>query len=120
MIDVANQEIQRKQAYYIAVGEIVFHDAGVDYVQKITANALVIHNEDNINLNQIGRIQQALQLQFFQKMQNNPNKPEVIDVIIQNLIFLGNMTPDEFKAGPDGTVLQEQLESALKGSDNEA
>lgn len=100
--------------YFIAAGIIIFVDDEATFAQRVDSNALIINDDPVFNLKAVGRIQQALQVQFLQKMQGNPNNPKIMDVIITNLVPLGRMSEEDFRAGTDEAELLAQTKSKLE------
>ena len=106
--------------YFIAAGIIIFVDDEATFAQRVDSNALIINDDPVFNLKAVGRIQQALQVQFLQKMQGNPNNPKIMDVIITNLVPLGRMTEEDFRAGTEEAELKAQAEGAFNGTRSKA
>lgn len=69
-----------------------------DSVQAIPVNATLTSDSTKIGLYQIGKAQQGLQLTLFNKL--GGEVPQVVDVIITNIIYLGLMTPTRFQFIP--------------------
>lgn len=91
--------------YYMVAGEIVFRTREDEPPNALRMNAVVMSKDGRIAVAQIGRAQQALQFQFFKRM-NDPSLT-VVDVVILALMPLGLFTPEEFNATPQGTELRE-------------
>lgn len=92
-----------KQHYFLVSGEIAFtHD---DNMGSIRLNAIVTNTKKEIPVAVIGRAQQALQINFFKRMED-PDQVKVIDVIVSNFCYLGVFKPEEFHKAPKGTELQ--------------
>lgn len=96
----------QKLHYFLVCGEIIFHTAD-EQVGTIRLNALVTHDQPTIPVRLIGKAQQALQLNFFKKIDDAAAK--VVDVVIVNFSSLGRMTEKEFHAAPAGMELQEKV-----------
>ena len=98
-----NPEISVKKFYFLVAGEILFK-TNDDQTGAIRLNALIDSTTKNLPLHKIGKAQQSLQIQFFEKA-NDPNI-QVLDVVVSNISCLGLMTEAEFRAAPEGMTLQ--------------
>jgi len=98
-----------KQYYYLVAGNVIINSDGG--IQGIPQNAMIITDNDNIGLHQLGKAQQALQVTLFKKLGESP---EVIDVIVTNLVLLGVMTEAEFNARPEGLAVQERVKPSAE------
>lgn len=94
---------ETKQYHYLVAGNVIISID--DSVQSIPQNAMILTDVPNIGLFQLGKAQQALQLTLFKKMGETV---QVVDVIINNVVLLGHMTPSEFNATPEGVAIQER------------
>ena len=92
---------QVKQYYHLAAGHVFFHDAKAEgdiEVGSTHLNAVVVTQTGNITSQDLGRAQQALQIQLHNRMPHTEVK--VVDVVFSGIIALGHMTPDEFLCIP--------------------
>jgi hypothetical protein len=112
-------EASQKLHYHLITGKIVFSEPNQESVNVIELNAVVSHTEKNIPVALIGRAQQTLQLQFFNRMENP--ELEIRDVVISSLCYLGEMTQEEFQAPPEGHEQQEKspIDNDFFGSAND-
>lgn len=97
-----------KKHYFLIAGHVIFQTADGEPGQ-ILLNAVVHGSSKNFAVAMIGKAQQALQIQFFKKV-NDPNV-QVVDVPIQNIVHLGFMTDKEFNAVPAGMELREKADA---------
>ncbi len=97
---------QSAKHHYLIAGELVFKSPEMETVNGMRANGILLTDETNLGIAAIGKAQQVLQANFFQKMQD-PTLI-IIDVIITGLIYIGFMTEEEFKRTPPGMVQQEK------------
>lgn len=104
----------QKQHYFLVCGEVIFHTAD-EQVGTIRLNAIVTHEKPTIPVRLIGKAQQALQLNFFKKLEDAA--ATVVDVVIINFSDLGKMTEKEFHAAPAGMELQERASNNPFGDD---
>jgi hypothetical protein len=111
----ANQKLH----HHLITGKIVFSEPNSDVINVIELNAVVAHTDKNIPVALIGRAQQTLQLQFFNRMENP--ELEVRDVVISNFCYLGELTQAEFQAPPVGNIQQERdvLDAVFAGATND-
>lgn len=96
--------------HYLITGEIVFKARDMETVNGMRANGILLTENTNIGVAAIGKAQQVIQMNFFQKM-NDPTLI-VIDVIILGMTYLGHMTEEEFKRVPPGMVQKEMEKPA--------
>lgn len=93
-----------KQHYFLAAGHVFFHpvvagqEAGEVEVGSTHLNAILTTSTEYLTSNDLGRAQQALQLQMHSRTQGSEIK--VVDVVFSSIISLGYMTPDEFLNTP--------------------
>jgi len=85
--------------YFLISGLTVFLRTGSDVVESLTSNTLLITHDQKIRAKDIGRVQRALQMNLHKKMSEQEEKPvRVLDAIILNIAFLGEMSQIEFEA----------------------
>lgn len=102
-----------KKHHYLVTGELVYTVKDADNIHALRLNAVVLGDTaDTIPARAIGAAQQALQMQFHQRMDN----PEVTvrDVVIMNMLYLGNMTAEEFQRPPENMRKQEVEDQVAK------
>lgn len=103
--------------HYLIAGEIVFKSPEMETVNGMRANGILLTDTTNLGIAAIGKAQQVLQANFFQKMQD-PNLI-IIDVIITGLIYIGLMTEEEFKRMPPGMTQKEKAPEPTAEAANE-
>lgn len=86
-----------RQHYYLVTGEIIFQPGENLPLNAIRLNAVAMTPDQKFPVHQIGRAQQALQMQFMQKIENDP-EVKIDNVVIMGLTYLGQFTPEEFQA----------------------
>lgn len=96
--------------HFLVTGEVVFGFTDRDDVHGIRLNAMISHEEGNLPVFMVGRMQQALQFQFHKRMQDP--KVAVRDVVILNISPLGRMTKEEFERVPEGLKEQPMVMTA--------
>jgi hypothetical protein len=96
-------EQEQKQYRYLVAGNVIIEVEG--QVQAIPQNAMIVTDDQNIGVYQLGKAQQALQLTLFKKLGEQAN---VVDVIITNVVLLGHMTDAEFNFRPADLAVQER------------
>ncbi len=91
--------------YFLVCGEVVYKHPAEENISAIRMNTMIRSNTSHVTAHQIGRAQQALQLNLFQRM----NEPNIVvhDVAILSVSPLGVMTEEQFKFVPEGVKLQE-------------
>lgn len=111
--------MSEKKHHYLVVGEIVYTVKDADNIHALRLNAVVLGDTaDTIPARVIGAAQQALQMQFHQRM-DDPSVT-VRDVVIMGMPYLGYMTQEEFQKVPDNTVKQEMDDKAVKAAFGDA
>jgi hypothetical protein len=101
-----------KQHYHLVSAIVMFRDPASEGIGTLSLNA-VIHDPTtkNIPSRMIGKAQQLIQLAFHKKIEDQ--EVQVMDVFIVGFSYLGNMTPAEFAAAPEGMVKQERVVPGL-------
>lgn len=81
--------------YYVIVGQVMFYEATKeDEVGTATLNAVISAETPYLTVTDLGRAQQAVQLQLHNR---SPGvQLEVVDVILTNICPIGHMTPLQF------------------------
>lgn len=98
--------------YFLACGQTVFLRDGSKVVEVLTSNTLVITETPNVKARDIGRVQQALQMNCHKKMNEQESKPvKIIDVVILSISSLGNMSQQEFEANSMLETVRAQQEA---------
>jgi len=94
---------ENKKHYYMVAGEIVFQTKENE-MGSIRLNALVVTTEQKFAVRQINLAQQTLQMHFHKR---HSDPVEVIDVVMNGLMYLGLFTEQEFHAVPEGVRVQQ-------------
>lgn len=105
MTQTNGQPKAERRHYFLVAGELVFRTKESEVPNAVRMNTVVMSADGKLPAAQIGRAQQALQLHFFQRMQDPELK--VVDVVILSLMPLGEFTPEEFNATPPGLEKRE-------------
>lgn len=97
-VPLAAPDANMKFFYFLACGQTVFLRDGSKVVEVLTSNTLVISETQTVKARDIGRVQQALQMNCHKKMAEQEPKPvKIIDVVIMSISFLGHMSQSEFE-----------------------
>lgn len=92
-----------KRFRFLCTGEVIFSAKDTEGVHSIRLNAIASNDKPLIPVRLLGRMQQGLQYQFHQRMQD-PTLT-VVDVVILNIVSLGEMTKEELHAAaPEGST----------------
>lgn len=91
--------MSEKKHHFLVTGEIVFVMKDSEQINALRINAIVNGNTNQIPVRTISKAQQALQLQFYQRM-DDP-EVDIRDVVITNITYLGHMTEEEFHLPPE-------------------
>ena len=103
----------KKLHRYLVAGEIVFtikDDDGNDLINTVRLNSVLAVEHRNIIVKDIGRAQQALQMNLHRRLEGD--EVVVRDVVIMNISYLGYCTEKEFQAPPKGVAVMEADSSA--------
>ena len=103
----------KKLHRYLVAGEIVFtikDDDGNDLINTVRLNSVLAVEHRNITVKDIGRAQQALQMNLHRRLEGD--EVVVRDVVIMAVNYLGYCTEKEFQAPPKGTAVVEADNSA--------
>lgn len=106
-----NQESKQRHHHFMILGEVVFRSKGQEEISSVRQNGVLITDSMSLPVRVIGKAQQVIQLGFHQRMQD-PDI-EVLDVVLFNFTYLGEMTQEEFHAAPEGTKLQERSTASV-------
>lgn len=99
---------QKALHYHLVCGTLMCANEDGD-ISSISLNAILPTEEKFINVPAIGKAQQALQMNFHQRMQGeDAPKVNVVDVVIASISYLGLMTPEKFNETPEGMKLEER------------
>lgn len=99
-----DSDIVREQ-YNMVAGEVVFKMNEPDaHMNALRLNCVVKTPDSRIAVKELARAQQALQMQFFQRM--GTTELTVLDVVILAIMPLGWFTEEEFNATPAGSQIQ--------------
>lgn len=113
-------DTSQKHHYFLVTGEIVFSPPKSEEIHAIRMNAIITGSTASIPVRALGKAQQALQVQFYERMQTP--EIEVRDVVITNMVYMGYMTKEEFEKPPEGTqqVERQPVEDGTNAVFNEA
>jgi len=91
--------------YFMVAGEVIFRlaDAPEDSVPNVMRlNAVITSSDGRLAVAQLGRAQQALQMNFHNRLQDPTVK--VIDVVMLAVIPLGVFTAEQFHKQPENFI----------------
>jgi hypothetical protein len=97
-----------KQHYYLVAGKVMFFIG--DPTQEgneaatLELNTMITCRNPFVTAKELGKAQQALQLQAVQKI-NEPNMV-FVNVLLISVSYLGHMRPDEFHKEPKLEIAQ--------------
>ena len=100
-----------KKFHFMIVGKIIFEVADTDGFQESTVNAIITNKENKIPAQMLGKAQQACQANLQLKLADTSFRP--LDVVILNVVPLGNMTDAEFAKTPEGTIKAEIVDEPV-------
>jgi hypothetical protein len=83
-----------KKYYYLVSGEVMFADEKQEGIGTTKLNTTIVSDNPHVDVRQIGRAQQALQMHFFQRIERVD--VTVVDVFLLAISPLGHMTEEEF------------------------
>lgn len=94
--------------YHLICGTLML--ANGDAISSVSLNAIIHTDTAVLNAHNLGQAQQALQMNFHQRMEGDPDlaQMQIVDVVIANINHLGFMTPEKFREKPKGMELQER------------
>lgn len=88
-------EPSKKQFYFLASGQVYFHPTGKPEETTYSfENAIIANSTGKISTMDLGRAQQALQIQLHNKIQGQ--ELIVVNVVFSGISPLGEMTHEEF------------------------
>lgn len=101
---------EESKHHFLIAGELVFTQEGNDEVNAIRVNGVLLTDQTNLPVASLGKAQQVLQANFYERMKGQ--KVDVVDVILINITYLGQMTQEEFYKNPEGMGLKVKEEVA--------
>lgn len=107
------------QHHYLVAGEITFAEQQDDqsFIQNLVKLNCVIYSEKNkIRVQELGKAQQTLQMQFFKQLGNDPKllaRMQITNVCVLGMTYCGHMSQEEFNAAPEGMKIQEKQEKLM-------
>lgn len=97
---------QVKKHHHLISGAVHFRNKDSNDIGSVPLNGVLLSDNKDIPMTSLGKAQKVLQLNFYRNAQAD-GKVEVVDVVLLNLVYLGEFTEAEFKAVPEGLSLQE-------------
>lgn len=98
----------QKKHYFLLAALVVYQRDKLERQKPL--NVLIPSDTATVNRSQLGRAQQQAQVRFFTEF-DRERKSEVVDVFVQSVSYLGEMTEKEFHAefyvDPDAPVAAE-------------
>ena len=82
-----------KQHYFLLAAQVIYQKDKLERSRNF--NILITSNTKTVNRAQLGRAQQQAQVRYFTEF-DNEQKSNVVDVFIQGVSHLGEMTKAEF------------------------
>ena len=82
-----------KQHYFLLAAQVIYQKDKLERSRNF--NILITSNTKTVNRAQLGRAQQQAQVRYFTEF-DNEQKSNVVDVFIQGVSHLGEMTEAEF------------------------
>lgn len=83
-----------KKHYFLVTSELVLLDEDMVTTSITRLNAVIHGDSRQVNGRVLSKAQQAAQMNFYK--QNGDSKLKVVDVVMLNLSYLGEMTEEEF------------------------
>lgn len=84
-----------KKHYFLMAAVVIYQRESLERQKPL--NVLLTSNTQTINRSQLGRAQQQAQVRFFTEF-DKERKANVVDVFMQSVSYLGEMTDKEFHA----------------------
>ena len=84
-----------KKHYFLLAALVVYRRDNLERQKPL--NILITSDTATVNRSQLGRAQQQAQVRFFTEF-DRERKSEVVDVFVQSVSYLGEMTEKEFHA----------------------
>lgn len=85
----------QKKHYFLLAALVVYQRDKLERQKPL--NVLIPSDTATVNRSQLGRAQQQAQVRFFTEF-DRERKSEVVDVFVQSVSYLGEMTEQEFHA----------------------
>ena len=85
----------QKKHYFLLAALVVYQRDKLERQKPL--NILITSETQTVNRSQLGRAQQQAQVRFFTEF-DRERKSEVVDVFVQSVSYLGEMTEQEFHA----------------------
>lgn len=98
MLTSIPNEPEEKKHFFMVAGEVVFKTQENE-MGSVRLNAMVLTNEQKFPLRYINLAQQTLQMNFFKR---HSDPVEILDVVLNGLMYLGAFTEKEFHTTPEG------------------
>tara|TARA_Y100001968_G_scaffold279930_1_gene276148 strand:+ start:262 stop:639 length:378 start_codon:yes stop_codon:yes gene_type:complete len=92
-----------KQHFWLAATTVVCTPDGQTSAHA-PLNVTIFNKDKTVGVAKIQEIQQRAQREFFQKVAPAGENPQILDVFIQSISYLGRMTMEEFQALPEGVT----------------
>jgi hypothetical protein len=106
----------QKKHYFLVAGSVMFRlpSMAEDEMTKIEINGIIHSKKKDLTQVQLEQAQQVLQMHLITKMQTpeQPISPQILDVFVSNIIYLGYMTDAEF--APQQQAPVEQIPQSLQ------
>jgi hypothetical protein len=106
----------KKYHYYLVCGTLLYKNED-DGIGSISLNAMVPSEIKYITVQTIAMAQRGLQINLRQRL--GEDMPEVVDIVIGNMLYCGFMTQEEMEAAPEGMTLQERGVQEIKAAEGE-
>lgn len=90
--------MSEKKHYYLAAATVKYRKRHM--AETCDLNSLIVLDTQNITQNVLGHVQQVTQVRFFRSVENPSPEINVDDIYINNMIYLGHMTEEEWAYVP--------------------
>ncbi len=97
--------MSEKKHYYLAAATVKYRKRHMEFTSDL--NSLIILDTQIITQNVLGHIQQVTQVRFFRSVEQPSPEVNVDDIYINNIIYLGFMTEEEWAFVPPPPKPQE-------------
>lgn len=95
---------QPKRFHFLISGSISFIDTtseeSAKRVNHLSLNGVLIQDKQGIPVKSLAKAQQVLQLNFFKQVGDEGANLQIVAVILNNLVFLGEFTEEEWNQQP--------------------
>lgn len=102
---------ERKHHFLIA-GNVLFQNKTSQELGSVPLNGVLMTDRKEIPAASLAKAQQILQMRFFNNT-GNTTEINVVDVVLQSIIHLGEFTQEEFQATPVGLSTEEAVDKTL-------